>query len=96
VKTAEIRELPNEEVNRELAEKKRALFNLRFQRETEQLERPAELRKLKRDIARLLTVLHERELAEGSSAQPKAPQASKPAEAPSNAQRPAEERSPKA
>ena len=80
MKIAEMRELPGEEINRELAEKKRALFNLRFQRETEQLERPAELRKLKRDVARLLTVLHERKLAEGSPAQPKA----------------AEERSPKA
>jgi large subunit ribosomal protein L29 len=68
VKTPEIRELPNEEINRELAEKRRALFNLRFQRETEQLERPAELRKIKKDIARLLTVLHERELAAGAGA----------------------------
>ena len=68
MKIAEIRELPNEEVNRELKEKRRALFNLRFQRETEQLERPAELRKLKKDVARLLTVLHERELAKGAVA----------------------------
>jgi large subunit ribosomal protein L29 len=68
VKIAEIRELPNEEINRELAEKRRALFNLRFQRETEQLERPAELHKLKKDVARLLTVLHERELAEAAGA----------------------------
>ena len=65
MKIAEIREHPSEEINRELAEKKRALFNLRFQRETEQLERPAELRKLRKDIARLLTALHEREAAEG-------------------------------
>jgi len=65
VKIAEIRELPQEEIARELGEKRRALFNLRFQRETEQLERPAELRKLKKDVARLLTALHERELAEG-------------------------------
>jgi large subunit ribosomal protein L29 len=72
VKIAEIRELPNEEIQRELAEKRRALFNLRFQRETEQLERPAELRKLKKDIARLLTALHERERAEGAGASSKA------------------------
>ena len=68
MKIAEIRELPNEEINRELSEKRRALFNLRFQRETEQLERPAELHKLKKDIARLLTVLHERERAERARA----------------------------
>lgn len=72
MKIAEIRELPSEEINREIAEKKRALFNLRFQRETEQLERPAELRKLKRDVARLLTALREREQAEGKTASPKA------------------------
>jgi large subunit ribosomal protein L29 len=72
VKIAEIRELPNEEINRELSEKRRALFNLRFQRETEQLERPAELRKLKKDIARLLTALHERELAARAAAPAKA------------------------
>jgi len=66
VKIAEIRELPNDEINRELAEKRRALFNLRFQRETEQLERPAELRKLKKDIARLLTALRERERVEAA------------------------------
>ena len=68
MKIAEIRELPKEEIDRELKEKRRALFNLRFQRETEQLERPAELHKLKKDVARLLTVLHERELAEKKGA----------------------------
>ena len=66
MKIAEIRELPTEEIQRELNEKRRALFNLRFQRETEQLERPAELRKLRKDIARLLTTLREREMKEGS------------------------------
>lgn len=64
MKVAEIREMTREDIQRDLAEKKRALFNLRFQRETEQLERPAELRKLKKDIARLLTILSERAKAE--------------------------------
>lgn len=66
MKMAEIRELPTEEMQRALAEKRRALFNLRFQRETEQLERPAELRKIRKDIARMLSALRERELKEGS------------------------------
>jgi len=70
MKAAEIREMPTEELEHELSEKRRALFNLRFQRETEQLERPAELRKLKKDIARLLTILHERERTEGATAGP--------------------------
>ena len=65
MKIAEIRELPSEEIRNELAKKRRALFNLRFQRETEQLERPAELRKLRKDIARLLTTLRLRELDGG-------------------------------
>ena len=67
MKAVEIRELPTEEILRELAERRRALFNLRFRRETEQLERPAELRKAKKDIARMLSVLRERELAEGGA-----------------------------
>jgi len=65
VNPAEIRELPTEEIDREIAERRRALFNLRFQRETEQAERPSELRKIRKEIARLLTIHHERELAEG-------------------------------
>lgn len=64
MKAQEIREMPTEEILRQLQESRRALFNLRFQRETEQLERPAEVRRLKRDIARMLTVLRERERAE--------------------------------
>ena len=69
MKIAEIREMPSEEITQLVGQKKRALFNLRFQRETEQLERPAELHKLKGDIARLLTILRERELADLAAAQ---------------------------
>jgi len=64
VRSAEIRELPTEEILRALEEQRRALFNLRFQRETEQLERSAETGKIRREVARLLTILRERELAE--------------------------------
>lgn len=69
MKIADIREMPSEEITQLVGQKKRALFNFRFQRETEQLERPAELRKLKTDIARLLTILRERERAETAPAQ---------------------------
>ena len=68
MKIAEIRELPTEEIRQDLLEKRRALFNLRFQKETEQLERPAELRQIKKDVARMLSVLRERELAEAATA----------------------------
>ena len=64
MRSAEIRELPTEEILRALEEQRRALFNLRFQRETEQLERSAETGKIRREVARLLTILRERELAE--------------------------------
>lgn len=66
MKISEVREMPSEEMHREVKEKRRALFNLRFQKETEQLERPAELRQLKRDIAQMLTILREREQSEGA------------------------------
>ena len=66
MRSAEIRELPTEEIVRALEEQRRALFNLRFQRETEQLERSAETGKVRREVARLLTILRERELAEGA------------------------------
>ena len=68
MKPTEIRELPTEEIDREIAERRRALFNLRFQKETEQIERPSELRRAKREIARLLTIRHERESAEAKAA----------------------------
>ena len=67
MKAAEIRELPREEIDREIAERRRALFNLRFQKETEQVERPSELRRAKREIARLLTIRRERNLAEAKA-----------------------------
>ena len=66
MKVSEIREMPSDDLRAQVHEKRRALFNLRFQKETEQLERPAELRQLKKDIARMLTVLRERDLAEGA------------------------------
>ena len=68
MKAAEIREMTNEDIEREIAEKQRALFNLRFQRETEQVERPSELRRARKDIARMRTILRERQSAEGADA----------------------------
>lgn len=64
MKVSEIRDLPTEEIRKQLADVERALFNLRFQRESEQLEKPNEIRKTKKDIARLKTVLREREIEE--------------------------------
>jgi large subunit ribosomal protein L29 len=62
-KITELRELTNEELNKILADTQREMFNLRFQRETEQTEKPAEVRKARKLVARIRTVLRQRELA---------------------------------
>jgi large subunit ribosomal protein L29 len=56
-----LRDLTNEELERKLAETRQELFNLRFQSATGALENSARLRLAKREIARILTVRHERE-----------------------------------
>jgi large subunit ribosomal protein L29 len=61
--TAELRELPDDELQQRYSERKEELFNLRFQVVTGQLDDPRQLSKVKRDIARVLTVLREREIA---------------------------------
>ena len=59
---AELRNLPNVELTGKLAEAKEELFNLRFQAATGQLESHGRLRTVRRDIARIYTVMREREL----------------------------------
>ena len=56
----EIRETTNEELNAEINTLKDELFNLRFQQATGQLENTARLKTVKKDIARIKTVLTER------------------------------------
>jgi len=60
--TAELRELHDEELETRLREAKEELFNLRFQMATGQLDNNRRLRTVRRDIARIYTILHEREL----------------------------------
>ena len=62
MKANEIRKLSTEELAKELNELKSELFNLRFQFATSQLENPMKLKDVKRDIARVKTVIREREL----------------------------------
>ena len=64
MKISEIRELSNEEINAQLKESKEELFNLRFQQATGNLEKPSRIRDLRHTVARLKTVLRERELKE--------------------------------
>ena len=59
---AEIRDLADEELVSRLAEAKEELFNLRFQVATGQLDNNRRLQHVRRDIARIYTVMREREL----------------------------------
>jgi large subunit ribosomal protein L29 len=63
-KPAELRDLPEEELQERLDGAKEELFNLRFQLATGQLDNPMRIKQLRHDIARILTVLTERELEE--------------------------------
>ena len=58
----EMRGLSSEELQRELDKRTRDLFNLRFRAETQKLEDPSELKKARKDVARMKTVLRERVL----------------------------------
>jgi large subunit ribosomal protein L29 len=61
-KAAELRELPDEELVERIESAKEELFNLRFQLATGQLDNTARLKELRHDVARLATVLREREI----------------------------------
>ena len=63
MKVEEIRKMSSEELNKELASIKEELFKLRFQHATNQLENPAQIANVKRDIARVMTIKREMELA---------------------------------
>jgi len=58
------RKRPSEELLAELAEKKRECFNIRFQQASEKAANPELLKALRRDVARIRTILRERELTQ--------------------------------
>jgi len=62
MKAHEIRALTTEEIQARLEEAYQELFNLRFQMATRQLKDPNRITEVKRDIARMKTILREREL----------------------------------
>jgi large subunit ribosomal protein L29 len=69
-KPAELREQTDEQLELLLSETQRNLFRLRLQSETERLEAPSEIIKAKREIARIKTVLRQREIERARSAAP--------------------------
>ncbi|MBO7526566.1 MAG: 50S ribosomal protein L29 [Clostridia bacterium] len=60
MKVAEIRSLSDEELNAKLKELKSELFNLRFAQATGSLTNPMQLHNIKKDIAKINTILRER------------------------------------
>ncbi|HXK40426.1 MAG TPA: 50S ribosomal protein L29 [Candidatus Paceibacterota bacterium] len=66
-KANELRDLPPDELERQLVETKEELFNLRFQNATGQLDNYKRLGQLKKDIARIKTILRQHELDEQPS-----------------------------
>ncbi len=61
-KTTEYREMNDEQIHLTLKEVVKNLFHLRFQSATDRLETPSEIKKAKREVARINTILRERQL----------------------------------
>lgn len=66
LKINEIRKMSSEELCKKITETKEELFNKRMQQANGTLEKPAKLRELRRDVARMKTILKERELNGGN------------------------------
>jgi len=62
MKAKEIRELTDAEAQAKLRDLRQELFNLRLQQQTARLERPSRIREVRHDMARIETVLRERQL----------------------------------
>lgn len=60
MKATELRSMTPEELSAKLKELKEELFNLRFQHAINQLDNPHKIEDVKKDIARVMTVLHEK------------------------------------
>jgi large subunit ribosomal protein L29 len=71
MKPAEYRGMGDEQLELSLKEEIKNLFHLRFQSATERLETPSEIRKAKREIARIKTIQRERQLVAAKVAAPK-------------------------
>jgi large subunit ribosomal protein L29 len=67
MKVSELRSLTELELNNRLNDFHQELFNLRFQRASGQLKNSARMREVRKTIARIKTLLHERELTSGAA-----------------------------
>jgi large subunit ribosomal protein L29 len=71
-KSTELREMDDDELSSRLTESVQELFNLRFQHVTGQLDNYARLGQLRREVARITTLLREREIAEAEAVEAEA------------------------
>ncbi len=65
MKNNELRKLTNEDLNKKITESKKELLDLRIKQSTGSLEKPSKIHELRKDVARMKTILRERELSEG-------------------------------
>jgi large subunit ribosomal protein L29 len=79
MRTDEIKQLSLDELKKRLTDEEENLANLRFQLATSQLESPIKVRTVRRDIARIKTLIREREIAAGPAAAAPAPKATQSA-----------------
>jgi large subunit ribosomal protein L29 len=70
MKAAELRNMTDEDLAGSLRDTQKTLFDLRFQSATDRLETPSMMRKARREIARLKTIIHERERKKSAAAAP--------------------------
>ena len=71
MKPKELRNKTFEELDQKLHSLKDELFNLRYQAKTGRLEKPSRIRNIKRDVARINTIVKEKEIADGQKARQK-------------------------
>jgi large subunit ribosomal protein L29 len=67
VKVSEIRKLSNEEIQAKVIESKKELLDLRMKNATGSLEKPSKIKELRKDVARMLTILTERKNSTGGN-----------------------------
>jgi large subunit ribosomal protein L29 len=79
MKMDEIKQLSVQELKKRLSDEEDSLANLRFQLATSQLESPIKVRMVRRDIARIKTLIREREAAAAAAPTPSKPQATESA-----------------
>jgi len=65
MKVNELRKLTTEDLEKKITESKKELLDLRFKQSTGALEKPSKIHELRKDVARMKTIIRERELSEG-------------------------------